>query len=229
MLTLAIEASTMQPSLALFRKDARVAEREWEEAGRGGRLLFAELAALTKSAGIDLGEIDRYVCGRGPGIFSSLRMALTAAQAAALPGQAEVLAFSSGAALAWEWLMHRNAERVAIVGDARRGMCWLGIFEQGQHGPECVQDWRLAPPSELSGLAGDGTPLLSPDADRVVALWQSTQEGDAGSLRFVPAIPRARYLGEYALRRLSTGGPPEALEPLYMHPPVDPPKNVASG
>lgn len=220
MISLVLECSTLRPGLALFRDEALAAEREWEEAARGGRLLFEQIRALLQQAGIAPAEIGRYICGRGPGIFSSLRMAFSAAQAAALPGGAEIYALSSGEALAWEWIARGDAERVAVAGDARRGQLWVAVFGREGDRLACLQPWRLVCPEALRGQIGSSTPLLSVDAERLRAVVDGP---------VVAAWPRARFLGEAALRRLRDGVPSEEPLPLYMHPAVDLPKVDASG
>jgi tRNA A37 threonylcarbamoyladenosine modification protein TsaB len=156
-------------------------------------------------------------------------MALTAVRAAALPGQTEVYALSSGEALAWAWIVHGQAKRVGVVGDARRGAFWLGLFERQHEAPICVEDWRLVAPERLAAAVGSDALLVTSDLERVTALWEA-QPPRAGSMpAFTAAMPQARHLGACALHRIGEGIPSEALEPLYMHPAADPPKVHASG
>jgi tRNA A37 threonylcarbamoyladenosine modification protein TsaB len=143
-----------------------------------------------------------------------MRMAFAVAQALALPGKTEVRAVSSGAALALAAARDTGAKQIVVVGDARRGQCWFGLFSVAafrERGPrsgtsatvEQIEDWKLIPYEEL--VVPEGALVVSPEAERLIKLFPTI-----GSPRF----PLARDVAELALTQS------ELLEPLYMHPPV---------
>jgi len=79
--TLALEGATYGGSVALLRGASVIAERTLGEddgsvsrAGRGEKLMPA-IAACLEEANVGRSEIDRIVCGSGPGSFTSLRVA----------------------------------------------------------------------------------------------------------------------------------------------------------
>src|SRR5438105_2414815 len=79
--TLALDGSTYQGSIALLRGWKVVAERTLKgedgatsRSGRGERLMPA-IAECLREAGVKGSEIERIVCGSGPGSFTSLRVA----------------------------------------------------------------------------------------------------------------------------------------------------------
>ncbi len=100
-LTLALEGSTYEGSVALIQGGEVIAENTLHDddggipvAGRGERLLPA-VAECIEAAGAGAGEIRRIVCGAGPGRFTSLRVAGAVAKGLATGYGAELYAISS--------------------------------------------------------------------------------------------------------------------------------------
>jgi len=123
MITLGIELSSRQGSLALLKDGVLLAEKTWIGENVRHGVLFQTLETLLKETDISYSDISLYAVGRGPGSFSGMRMAFTVAQALALPDKTEVRAVSSGAALALA-AARDGAKEIAVVGDARRGQVW---------------------------------------------------------------------------------------------------------
>ena len=84
MITLALEASTYAGSAALLRDDRLVGERSVAMRGREHEALMPAVAELLTQHDVVPGEIDRVVCGAGPGSFTSLRIAGAIAKGMAL-------------------------------------------------------------------------------------------------------------------------------------------------
>ena len=100
-LTLAIEGSTYEGSVALIDGSAVIAERTLKDdegatprGGRGERLLPA-IAECLDEAGVKRGGIARVVCGAGPGSFTSLRVAGSVAKGLAAGYGIDLFAVSS--------------------------------------------------------------------------------------------------------------------------------------
>lgn len=205
MITLGIELSSRQGSVALLKDGVLLAEKTWigENVRHGS--LFEQMELLLTEAGTSYSDISLYAVGRGPGSFSGMRMAFAAAQAMALPGQTEVRAVSSGAALALAAVRETGAEQIAVVGDARRGQFWYGLFSREGDGIRQVNEWGLVPYDDLAVPSGALT--VSPEAERLKTFFP-----EIGAARF----PSADHVAALALLQQN----PEALEPLYLHPPV---------
>lgn len=99
--TLAIEGATYEGSVALLADSVVVAERTigsddggTPRIGRGERLMPA-VAECIKEAGVKRGEIERIVCGAGPGSFTSLRVAGSVAKGLAAGYGVKLFAVSS--------------------------------------------------------------------------------------------------------------------------------------
>ena len=219
MIVLGFELSSAQCSLALLEDETVVAETQWEQSRATGQRLFHVWPEAMRQAGISPRDIDLYVCGRGPGSFSGVRIALAAAQAAALPTEKPVIAISSGEALARSVAGEVASERIAVVGDARRDTIWIGEFLRTEQGVCPSGEWGLVTPDEFPARIAPGTICVTSQWDRMGALLggkngppEAWVEGD----RFPSAIEVARA----GLHRHQAQGPLDPLSPLYLHPAV---------
>ena len=218
MITLGIECSSRQGSVALLKDGVLLAEKSWIAERVRHNTIFQTLEDLIGEADISYNNISLYAVGRGPGSFSGMRMSFAVAQALALPNKTEVRAVSSGAALALV-VAREGVEKIAVVGDARRSQVWIGLFnvdavssprsaEEGKNAVrtprlQFFEDWKLVPYDEVK--VAEGTMGVSPEAERLTEIFP-----DIGEARF----PHAREVAELAAKSN------EPLEPLYMHPPV---------
>ena len=95
MITLALDACTYIGTVAVFDGERLVAERETEMRGRDAeRLMPAAMSALAEG-GLALAQLDRVVCGSGPGSFTSLRIAASLAKGIAVGRGIPLFAASS--------------------------------------------------------------------------------------------------------------------------------------
>ncbi|MFH0909685.1 MAG: tRNA (adenosine(37)-N6)-threonylcarbamoyltransferase complex dimerization subunit type 1 TsaB [bacterium] len=212
---LAFEMSTRHASIALLGGDAPPVEETWEESRAHYETLFQAVTRLLDRAGASLKDIDVFAVGRGPGSFSGVRVALTAARAFALPFGRTVYPVSSGEALAFDILKQHSGATVAVVGDARRGMLWLGSFRRGDGVPACVTPWTLVPVNRLAGRLAGIDFAVSSEWDRLRPIAGDYTDCDHGS-----AFPTARAVGELVAAKLSRNLPADPPEPLYLHPAV---------
>jgi len=219
MLTLAIENSSPLSSIALMRGARRLARQEFRPGRRGQEEIFGLIADTLRRQGVEPEEIGRYVFGRGPGNYTGMRIALTLAQGMALPGGDELLAVSSGAALAADLLSEDDVGRVAVFGDARRDSYWASVFDDDDGLPRPEFDWRLCSAAELCGMLKDVDLAATSEFKRISARNDMEREGFRRVIK-EDRFPRAVKLAEIALKRAERGIEPEPLQPLYLHPPV---------
>jgi tRNA threonylcarbamoyladenosine biosynthesis protein TsaB len=224
MKVLALELSTPQGSLAVLADGDCLAEIAWREQSGRTTALFQHLPDVLGRAGVRPEEFDLFVAGRGPGSYSGLRVSLTAAQALALPGAKPVYAVSSGEALALELTEADSAPWIAVVGDARRGTLWLGVFQRLESGAVRLSNpWKTLRPEELPGCLPEHALVVSPDFRKLQPVLESVKLGRVRWLAEDRA-PRARYCALAALRRLAEDQASEPPIQLYLHPAVDPAK-----
>ena len=236
MITLGIECSSRQGSVALLKDGNLLAEKSWIADRVRHNPIFQTLETLREEAHISYNEISLYAVGRGPGSFSGMRMSLAIAQALALPNKTKVRAVSSGAALTLQVARTLSSvhvvdgsaggfapREIAVVGDARRGQVWIGFFNvrQASRLSVCAKSRSSADRLEACPTLvkdwelipyedvsiPEGTVVVSPEAERLIEIFP-----EIGSSRF----PHAKEVAELAEKQTE----PEPLEPLYMHPPV---------
>jgi len=100
-ITLALDGSTYEGSVAVIRGAMVIAERTLRDEGgslpRGGRgeRLLPAIAECLSEASVARGEIGSIVCGSGPGSFTSLRVAGSVAKGLATGYGVELYAVSS--------------------------------------------------------------------------------------------------------------------------------------
>ena len=156
--------------------------------------------------GLDTDNIDRIVVGTGPGSFAGIRAAIAFAQGYAIGRPScEVLGLPSPCALA-----EVGIGRLAVVGDARRGLFWIAIFTDFSLDREIFQVDREG---LVSAVPADCC-VITPDESRIGALLAEcfgerygggSTPTDEGLRRFAEANP--------AMLR------PEPL-PIYLNPAV---------
>jgi len=74
-ITLALDASTYEGDVALLDDGQVLAEQAAAMKGRESEQLMPAVAGVLQQAKLDLGVVERVVCGAGPGSFTSLRIA----------------------------------------------------------------------------------------------------------------------------------------------------------
>lgn len=79
-LTLALDASTYEGSVAVVRGGEVLAERAVAMRGEREERLMPAVAAALAEAGVSARDLARVVCGAGPGSFTSLRIAASIAK-----------------------------------------------------------------------------------------------------------------------------------------------------
>ena len=219
MITLALELSSAQGSLALLSDEHVVAEEQWNEKNAHAQEFFRRLPGLMSRARQRIEDVDCFAAGRGPGSYSGLRSAVTAAQALALPGGKPVFTVSSGEALAREIADREHASAVAVIGDARRGTLWMGVF--GLVGQEltALKPWAVIRSEELPTALPDGVVVATPDWSRLTAVIEACP---GPRVRWIPgdSYPTATWVGRVAVERIRKGTASEPLTPIYMHPAV---------
>lgn len=157
---LAIETATESCSVALLIDDQLVMRSELAPR-RHAELLLPMCDVVLSEAGISRSAIDAVAVGRGPGAFTGVRLAISAAQGIALGINRPVIAVSSLAALAL-CAPDNGALTVAII-DARMGEIYAGSFIRDPHwliratGAESVGTAaKLELPREAANFVGSG-------------------------------------------------------------------------
>lgn len=201
---LAIDRSTDTQSVA-FAVDGRVsASRVFSGTDARSGDWPVKVRDFLASQDAAFSDVDEIVVGQGPGSFAGIRAALAFAQGLALPAGKRVRGLPSTYALT------RDGARTAVVGDARRGLFWVALYD----GVENVKDFALVPKEGLGNAVPEHFAVVTPDGARIEPLLQSVfGHHYKGSM-----TPLAERLAEVAIAR------EEVLVdeplPIYLQPPV---------
>ncbi len=162
----------------------------WSHAGQAhhGERLFEELAKLE----LHKGTIDQIVVGLGPGSYSGVRIAITTGYAIAAAQGSVVVGISSAHAIAAQ---HPEASRLGVFSSARRGFCYVTVFECGRLLKETylIKEEQVEDEASKMTLAVASAPVLSID---------------------VVQTPRAEKLLEVPAS--ASGWKNAELEPIYL-------------
>lgn len=165
-LTLALDAAASVGTVAVLRDGALVAERSVEMRTDGNERYFPAILDALREVGAGTRDLERVVCGAGPGSFTSLRVVGALAKGIALgidrplfgvPSLALIVAASARtAAPGSRWL---------ATLDAMRGERYLALVTVGEAGALLsVESLGLAPASGLGARASElGAQLVGPD------------------------------------------------------------------
>jgi tRNA threonylcarbamoyladenosine biosynthesis protein TsaB len=211
---LAFETATEACSVALWI-DGSVLERHAVAPRRHAELALPWADALLTEAGIARRELDVIACGRGPGAFTGVRLAIALTQGIALGLERPVLGISTLAALA---LQAAGAERVLAAIDARMGEIHLGAFERCADGQvHALGRERLGSPDSIALPDGqDWSGVGSGFAAQSAVLAQRCA-GLNGSID-PTALPHAAAVARLAAQAFERGEAlaPEHLQPTYL-------------
>jgi len=209
---LALDRSTEVQSVALAEKD-RIVCRLFEGADARRADWPVKVQDLLAANGLTFCDLDRIVVGTGPGSFAGIRGALAFVQGLAIGIRAKraraaddpiVYGLPSALALAQE------DGATAVVGDARRGLFWVAVYE----GARTVTELHLVTKEELLAAVPPEAVVVTPDGARIGAAL-----GELFGSRFLGnRIPSAERLAQLALSH------PEILVPeplpIYLSPAV---------
>ncbi|MEW6777462.1 MAG: tRNA (adenosine(37)-N6)-threonylcarbamoyltransferase complex dimerization subunit type 1 TsaB [Bdellovibrionota bacterium] len=221
---LALETSGAHASAALFRGAACVSERE-EKPGRAlSERLIPMIHEVLREAGTEQSALNTLAVSAGPGSFTGLRVGLATAKgfAAAFPklrlyaiSTLDAIAFGCGA-----------GGLVSVVIDARSGGLYCALYRCAGEGEKRSLETILPPaalaPEEWAKKLGVYGENISFAGDGARLCEEKFREMLGKNFALLPendGIPRARWIGELARRKILLGekpADPEALSPLYV-------------
>lgn len=158
---LALETATEFCSVALLIDGELIVRSEYAPR-RHAELLLPMCDAILAEAGIAQRQLDAIAVGRGPGAFTGVRLAISAAQGLGLGLDRPVIPVSSLAALAYDAPDNGAALTLALI-DARMGEVYAGVFVRDfdgvviAQGPESVTTADLLDlPIDTFNVVGSG-------------------------------------------------------------------------
>jgi tRNA threonylcarbamoyladenosine biosynthesis protein TsaB len=165
-ITLAIDASTYQGTVAVLDDDRVVVARSAAMRGKQAELLMPAIEQALADAGSRLQSVERVVCGAGPGSFTSLRIAASIAKGIAVGRAIPLFAVSSLALIVAGNVSDgpRGARRYLAALDALRGEFYVEEFEHEAGEVRPIGALRRIPADGLIAAAADaGARLVGPE------------------------------------------------------------------
>ena len=146
---LAFETSSREGSVALH-VDGAVRQASIDTPRKQTEELLPLATKLLDSAGLSLRELDAIAFGRGPGSFTGLRIAASAAQGLGMATGLPLLPVSSLAATAQGMWRTRGASSTLVCVDARMGEVYWAAFEMREGLAHVVGAEQITSPEEVS-------------------------------------------------------------------------------
>lgn len=220
MKAIAFETATEACSVALFL-DGQITELHEIVPRKHTERLLPMIQQLLDEAGIAVEQLDFIAFGRGPGAFTGVRIAASAAQGVALGADIPVIPVSSLAVLAQGAYENSNSTTILSVIDARMGEVYWSIYKPNQETGlvEIAQDEVVIDPAKVT-IDVD----LTDDIAAVGSAW-STYNEQLTSICQQPIhnydsdiYPHAQYLMKLAVYEFEKGGAvaPELALPVYL-------------
>ena len=226
---LAIEAATNGLSVALFRGGVCLGVTRADDPKKAhSETLLPAVSRLLEQAEFTLGQVAAYGVTRGPGSFTSLRIALATALGLAYPQGKPVYALSTLETLAFAACDPAPAGRLILaLLDARKGETYGALYRARGEGraptlvlaPEVVTatDWLLR--ARLEGLAGEELWVVGSGARAYESALVAAPGPAFTLLDGAYDLPQAEALGRLIFAHLDEGLPLEPALPLYLRRP----------
>jgi len=116
-------------------------------------VLFGVLEQFLERTGTKLRDIDAFAAASGPGSFTGVRVALTAAKGLAEANGKPLFCVSNLQALAW----YGNTALRAVTLDARRGQIYGAIYDDALR---CVSEEVVADPEQWTQALPEGAAIV---------------------------------------------------------------------
>lgn len=133
MKTLVFDSSGDVLAIGIFDGRKKIAAIERASFTRHSEALLPEIRKVFKKARLQPSDIGLIAVGLGPGSFTGLRVGVMAAKTLAYATKAKLVGVSSYEALARSFEM-AEGERVAVVGDAKKGLVYAALYEKNKNG-----------------------------------------------------------------------------------------------
>ncbi len=211
---LAIETATECCSVALLA-GGRLFERSELAPRRHAELLLPMCEDVLAEAGLARRDLDVLAVGRGPGAFTGVRLAVSAAQGIALALGIPVVPVSSLAALAMQ-APADGADVLAVI-DARMGEVYAGMFRRSGEIVESIGEETVGPAEALRWPSSHAPNVIGTG-------WATYREAIARALASPPRwaeglrYPQAADVARLAAPVAAAGGgiAAERVQPVYL-------------
>ena len=209
---LALDSSALTATVALSEDGVLRGEYTLNTALTHSETLMPMVDELLRQAGWSIQEIDRFICAKGPGSFTGLRIGIGTVKGLAMGVNAPCVGVSTLKALAYR--MWGSDKTVVPIMDARRGEVYAGVYRQeGERMVPLCPDRALPLTELISGLSGECVFL----GDGVSVHREAIMKEMGGRAHFAPL---SHTLPDAAALIVAAQDEPEisyhALAPVYL-------------
>jgi tRNA threonylcarbamoyladenosine biosynthesis protein TsaB len=138
---LSIDTSTNKFSLAISDGTKVIRSRNFAATKILSNSIIPRINSLLKSSGLNIGDIDCFVVGLGPGSFTSLRVGLSTIKAFALTKNKKVIGIPSMDTIA---MNVKDDSQICVINDARREMVYACVYEKSGSDIKRTGEYMLA-------------------------------------------------------------------------------------
>jgi len=225
---LAVETSSTACSVALQIEDA-ISERHVVEPKAHTRILLPMITGLLDEKRLKVADLDALVLGNGPGSFIGMRIGASVVQGLAFAAGLNIVPVSSLAGIAAEVMQEENAQRVAVIQDARMNEVYLGCFQRSASGlPVAIAKESIVEIAKIELLQSEGANWTAAGGG-----WQQYPEMLSLNEQSIIArsdrqLPRARFSLGLANEMIDAGQDiePDQLRPAYLREQVAKPPSL---
>ncbi|HJM28420.1 MAG: tRNA (adenosine(37)-N6)-threonylcarbamoyltransferase complex dimerization subunit type 1 TsaB [Acidimicrobiales bacterium] len=220
MLILGIESSTSQVGCAIGGHEGVLASAHSSRGKRHAENLTPQIDFVRQQARVELDEISVVAVDIGPGLYTGLRVGVTAAISIAFGLGVPMIGVSSLDLIAYP--VRHCQKLIAAVIDARRGEIFYSSYRQVPGGIQRVTDPIVSSPEDLSAelqaqgtetlMVGDGALRYADHFDNLRGV-ESAEPG----LAYPSASSLVQLAHAKALREDFVN--PSELKPLYLRKP----------
>jgi tRNA threonylcarbamoyladenosine biosynthesis protein TsaB len=220
MLILGIESATPQVGCAIGGHEGVLASAHSSRGRRHAETLTPQIDFVRRQARVELSEISVVAVDLGPGLFTGLRVGISAAMATAFALGVPMIGVTSLDLLAFP-VRHSPRLIVAAI-DARRGEVFHAFYRQVPGGIQRVTEPAVANPQDLSSellARGEDCLLVGDGALRYAEHFSGLRGVEAAEPGL--AHPRADSLVQLAHAKALREEfvPPSELRPVYLRTP----------
>ncbi len=155
MITLAMDASIYRGTVAVLDGTRLVVAQSAAMRGQDAERLMPAVDQAVRDAGCTVSDLDRVVCGSGPGSFTSLRIAASLAKGLAVGRSIPLFAVSSLALIVAANVKDgpRGPRRYLATLDALRGESYVALFEHDAGAVRALDVMQRVPHEKVTEIA----------------------------------------------------------------------------
>lgn len=202
---LAMDTSTGPCSVAVWKNGTLAAYVETLKPSMQSASLMPMVEQALSSSGVTYSDLSAVVATTGPGSFTGIRVALSAARAISYAANVPVMGYTSLEVLAFAAHTAEQPHALAIL-NAGKGECYYQYYSN--------DPWQPAGEPSLAGL--DAILAAAPATSSMIVSGNM----DVSDPRFIPCgvrFARADYLAQLAAEYPASAQP--LLRPFYIRPP----------